>query len=161
MIALGTSDKGFVAKELKKERGAFGKLVSELRRAEGWSQDRLARELEMSKGRIVEIEKLEDAAVHPSTFAKIARAFNMDVPWLLDMLRRAKAGEPFKAPMLHASEALLVPLKPRDMAMVQKIADEMGVTLDEAAEELILEAAERRQRLRAAGVTTGADLANR
>lgn len=66
--------------------GLFGDLVRELRWERGWSQDQLARETGLSKGRINEIDSLDKPTVHPSTFAKLAAAFGMEVRELRKLL---------------------------------------------------------------------------
>jgi transcriptional regulator with XRE-family HTH domain len=85
--------------------GVFGDLVKERRKLLGWSQARLAKVIGLSKGRLVEIEKLDDRDVHDSTFAEMARAFGLTTlgfQRLLDRRRRGDTGEPERADLAFA-----------------------------------------------------------
>lgn len=60
--------------------GVFGDLVRELRNERGWSQERLAQAVGMSKSRISTIEGMNTPEVFGATLAALAAAFEMTLP---------------------------------------------------------------------------------
>lgn len=70
--------------------GVFGDLVKELRQEKGLSHEGLGRLMDMTKGRIIDIEKLDGPRVHGSTLAALAAAFGMSLPDFRELYERRR-----------------------------------------------------------------------
>lgn len=84
---------GFVVAPLVAEiEPAFGEVVRHLRVSRKWSHDTLARHTGLSKGGLINIEKLHEPQVKPITLEALAQAFKITSTELLRLYEERKAG---------------------------------------------------------------------
>ena len=61
----------------------LGKRVKKLRKAEGWSQEKLSELTKLSRGRIAQLETDPTAEVRNDSFISLARAFGLSCEQLM------------------------------------------------------------------------------
>jgi transcriptional regulator with XRE-family HTH domain len=104
----------------------FGNLIRALRKDQGWSHDKLAREAKLAKQTIINVEKMDKPEVQEKTLDGLAAAFSTNATELLRWFHNN----------IHP---LIIPVSKEAAEVLDRAARELGITPEEVAARWITE----------------------